>query len=236
MKIVILLILLSFLSPALFSQKILLDKDVSKAYKILHGPNSSSFKQFFFGTGIIPAENNNSGAEINTWKSGYLIVGFRQKFKVMSFYSLGYEIEYSNLRYNLKQNEDKTFPDVTLHDNERLKFNSLGISAFNRVNIGKRGNIIGKFIDVGAYANWVYRTVHSAKDDDYDAENMSDVRVVKNIGLKYISNYQYGLIARAGINWIALKGTYRLSDLFKTKYDLPELPRFQIGFEITLPN
>lgn len=239
MKFCIPLILL-FINIPLIGQKILMDKDVSNAYQNIQGPNTKSFKQFYFGTGLII--NNSEHLEINSFRSRYLTVGFRQKYKLLSFYSLGYELGYNAWYFNIKQSEDKMIPNEELHDKEKLRLHSGNILLFNRLNIGKRGNVIGRFIDFGGYMNFIFSTSHYTKDKILDETSTSDqavyaeIRVVKNSRLDYIQYFGYGVFARTGINWFALKVTYRMSDLFKEKYHWTELPRLQVGFELTIPN
>jgi hypothetical protein len=225
------------MSIPVFPQKILMDKDVSKAYKKIEGPNTKSFKQIFLGTGLII--NNSPELQINSLKSGYFSVGFRQKFKLLSFYSLGYEIGYNALHFNIRQAEDKIIPNVESHDKEKLRFHSGNTLLFNRLNFGKRGNVIGKFIDFGGYINYFFSTSHYTKDKI--PENISppvhaEMRVIKNSKLDYTQSFGYGFFGRVGANWFALKITYRMSDLFKDKYNWPELPRVYIGMELTIPN
>ena len=46
-------VILIFIQIPLYGQKILMDKDVSKAYQNIAGPNTKSFKQLFIGTGLV---------------------------------------------------------------------------------------------------------------------------------------------------------------------------------------
>ena len=233
-------VLIMFIHIPLYGQKILMDKDVGNAYQNIVGPNTKSFKQLFIGTGLVI--NNSTDLEINSLRSGYFTVGFRQKFKILSFYSIGYEIGYNACHFNIKQLEDKMIPNEEMHDKEKLRFHSGNILLFNRLNIGKRGNVIGRYIDFGGYLNYIFSTSHYTKDRIQDGISPSDpavhaeIRIVKNTRLDYVQSFGYGLFGRIGINWLAAKVTYRMSDLFKEKYDWPELPRLQVGFEVTIPN
>jgi hypothetical protein len=233
-------VILLFINIPLFGQKMLLDKDVSKAYKNIRGPNTKSFKQICFGAGLII--NNSKYTEINNLKSRYLAICFRQKFKLLSFYSIGYEVGYHAWHFNIRQTEEKMIPNEEVHDKEKLRFHGSKLLLFNRLNIGKRGNVIGKFIDFGGYVNYVFSSTHYTKDKIQDDISTSDpavhaeIRVVKNSRLDYIQNFGYGLFARAGINWAALNVTYRISDIFKERYHWTELPRLSVGFEVTIPN
>jgi hypothetical protein len=47
-----------------------------------------------------------------------------------------------------------------------------------------------------------------------------------------MKDINYGIKARAGRNHLAITGTYRLSNIFKNSYYLPEMPRFTVGVEI----
>jgi len=224
----------------IFGQKILMDKDVSNAYQNIEGPNTKSFKQLFFGTGLVIA--NSPDLEINSLRSGYFTFGYRQKFKLLTFYSIGYEVGYDAMHFNIKQTEDKIIPNEQLHDKEKLRFHSGNLLLFNRLNFGKRGNVIGRFIDFGGYIKYVFSTSHYMKDKIQGSTSPSEpavhaeIRIVKNTRLDYMQPYTYGVFGRAGINWFAVKVTYRMSDLFKEKYDWPELPRVFVGFELTIPN
>lgn len=228
------------MSTSLWGQKILMDKDVSKAYKNIEGPNTKSFKQLVIGTGMIVG--GSPELEINNLRSGYFSAGFRQKFKVLSFYSAGYEIGYNALRFNIKQTEDKMIPNNILHDKEKLRFHDFHLMLFNRLNFGKRGNVIGRFIDFGGYVDYVFSSSHYTKDRieesafSSEPDVYADVTVVKHSKLDYVRPFGYGVFARAGINWFAVKVTYRVSELFREKYDWPELPRVYIGIELTIPN
>ena len=228
------------MSTSLWGQKILMDKDVSKAYKNIEGPNTKSFKQLVIGTGMIVG--GSPELEINNLRSGYFSAGFRQKFKVLSFYSAGYEIGYNALRFNIKQTEDKMIPNNILHDKEKLRFHDFYLMLFNRLNFGKRGNVIGRFIDFGGYVDYVFSSSHYTKDRieesafSSEPDVYADVTVVKHSKLDYVRPFGYGVFARAGINWFAVKVTYRVSELFREKYDWPELPRVYIGIELTIPN
>jgi len=228
------------MSTSLWGQKILMDKDVSKAYKNIEGPNTKSFKQLVIGTGMIVG--GSPELEINNLRSGYFSAGFRQKFKVLSFYSAGYEIGYNALRFNIKQTEDKMIPNNILHDKEKLRFHDFHLMLFNRLNFGKRGNVIGRFIDFGGYVDYVFSSSHYTKDRieesafSSEPDVYADVTVVKHSKLDYVRPFGYGVFARAGINWFAVKVTYRVPELFREKYDWPELPRVYIGIELTIPN
>ena len=52
--------------------------------------------------------------------------------------------------------------------------------------------------------------------------------------LKYYEPFNYGVLARFGINRYVIYANYRLSDLFKSSYNYAELPRLTLGVQIGL--
>ncbi|MFO7658447.1 MAG: outer membrane beta-barrel protein [Bacteroidales bacterium] len=224
---------------SLFSQKILLEKDISHAYKNLKGPNTKSFGQVYFGYGLIIDPSQGSATEIKMPNSWLGTIGYRHKYKVSGFYSFGFEAGMRLSQYHIKQTDAKVFPNAINHDKEKIRLCSGSIGLYNRFNFGRRGNIIGKFIDLGGYAAYNYNTVHYTKDDiSGDATPGADVyakkRVTKNSGLDYIEPFDFGLYGRAGINKFAIRANFRLTDLFKAGYHWAELPALTIGVELSI--
>ncbi len=68
----------------------------------------------------------------------------------MKFYAIGYDIHFSSMNYRLDQkSSSKIVPNNIKHDKEKLRFNNLGIELYNRFNVGRRGDRVGQFIDLG---------------------------------------------------------------------------------------
>jgi len=216
-----------------YSQEVLLEKNVKdNAYSLKEGPNMKKFSHLFFGYEFFASRPDEKGAEIVYGLSTTMNIGYRHKIKIFEFYSIGFNTKYSFKKYNIKQGENKLVPNAVLHDKEKIRFHNAGFELYNRFNIDKRGNIIGKYLDIGLYANWAFAINHYAKDKVNDENNMSELTVVKYSRLKYAKKYSYGLSARVGMNKVSLSAEYRLSDMFKEDYQLPELPRFSIGLEL----
>ena len=241
MRFAVFLFLLLFFLP-IYSQKILLDKDITKAYKKVQGPNTKSFGQLYIGTGFIFSQSGENEIPVKNFSSKYSTFGYRQKFKIFSFYSVGFEAEYNLRQFNLKQSADKLFPDTVIHDKEKIKLHSAELAFYNRFNFDKRGNVIGKYIDIGAFIYYSFSTIHYTKDnftdseEEIDPESHAKVRIVKYSRLDYIEPFGYGVYAKAGIDWFAIKVTYRISDIFKDSYNWNELPGLSVGFEVSFPN
>ena len=195
-----------------------------------HGPNLKNFSHFYMGYGIIAGKPDSAGSNINNGSSGNFVFGYRYKFKVCNTYSIGYDMCLNTYTYNLKQDSAKTFPNNVQHKKEKLNLVHLGMGVYNRFNYGRRGNLVGKFIDLGAYADWISGANNFTKDK---MPNGNIVRTTIN-KLTYIEPFSYGVLGRIGFNRYVVYGTYRLADIFKSDYSFSELPRLAIGLQIGL--
>jgi hypothetical protein len=218
-----------------YTQKVLFEKNVKdNAYSKKKGPNTKYFSHLLIGYELFASPPDNKGAEIVYGSSATIDIGYRHKFKILEFYSMGFSTEYSFAKYIIRQTDNKILPNALQHDKEKLRFNNARLEFYNRFNFDKRGNTLGKYLDIGLYGDWTFATNHYTKDKAHDEPNMSEMTVVKYTRLQYTRNYNYGLTVRFGINKISLSANYRLSDLFKEEYQLPELPAFSLGLELAL--
>jgi hypothetical protein len=231
MKKLIFLILVLITSGYCSSQSVLLEKDV-KSDSILpkFGKNYKSYYHLFLGFGTATGLPDSTGSNIKYGLSNNIVVGFRYKLRVCNLYSLGFEIAYNNYGFNLKQDSSKVLPNKLLHDKEMLNFNNLGLGIYNRFNLGKRGNRIGNYIDIGAYGDWICSVKHFMKDEQ------SNGNIIKTTisHLNYYETFMYGVSASIGFNWFALTAKYRISDVFVKSYNYPELPRLTVGIQLGL--
>ncbi len=218
-----------------FSQDVLLEKNVRDgAYSQKKGPNMKKFSHIYLGYKFFAGNSDDKGADIIYGLSSCINIGYRYKYKLLEFYSVGFDINYSYKKYLIKQDEEKILPNTQLHDKEKIRFSNAGLEFYNRLNIGKRGNIIGKYLDIGLFGNWAFAINHFTKDKVADENNKAELVTVKYSNLTYTRRFLYGLSARLGLNWLAISAEYRFSDLFKEEYQFPELPRFAIGLEFAL--
>jgi len=225
--------LLSLLFIAVFiqygvSQDVILNEVVNGDSVIeIRGPNLKHYKHPYIAFGFAATQSEEVESEIEPGYSSNFIFGYRYKRKISNFYALGYDLSYNISWYRLAQKESKKTPDSLLNDKERLTFQNMELGLYNRFNFGKRGNIIGKFMDLGAYADWTFLCTHFYRNKI--GENIYKTRVTS---LKYFEPVNYGVLARFGINHWVIYANYRLSDLFKSKYNYAELPRLTVGFQI----
>ncbi len=208
------------------------DFDVPK-----RGPNFRHFTHLFVGLSFyVPLEDDNQ-IDCRYGASTSFTVGYRYKLKIANFFALGADFSYTNDIFSLQQNNNKSFPNSEIHRSEKLRFNSLGADAFMRFNIGRRGNVIGRFLDLGVYYNWVFLSKHVFRDklsiNVGDNKTSGKQKIVLS-DLNYIRDFNYGLKARLGINRFVITANYRLDELLNEKCTPLFLPRLNIGLEIGL--
>jgi hypothetical protein len=155
-------------------------------------------------------------------------LGARYKLKISRHHSIGAEISYNLYSYKINQKLGKLLPDTIMHKSERFLFSTATMGIYTRISLGRIGNYIGKFIDIGVYGDWVHYSDHFYKD------KLDNGYVVRShvSGLDYIQNIQYGAYVRFGITRYSVIAKYRFSDYFTESANYPELPRFTIGIQV----
>lgn len=229
MKQLLTIIFIAF-SLGAFSQDILLQQNVkADTVRPVWGPNLTNFTYGYIGLGF-PL---NTSEPVNYTKPGLssaFNIGMRYKRKLTNYLALGLDLGLSTTAYKIKQEEPKTFPNTTVNDKEKIQVSTLASSAFIRINVGRRGNYIGNYLDMGGYAGWNFQKKHKTTNKNEAGEKVRE----STTQLKYIENFSYGLITRIGIGRFAIIASYRLSDIFKSSYAMPELPRLVVGAEMGL--
>ncbi len=237
-----LFILFIFFSVNIFSQTVLLHEDVRKLDFQMpsSGPNYKNFHQLYLNYLFVIPMNDDTEIETNAGKSGIFTIGWRYKRKLSEWFAWGTGLSYANAQYSIKQYAGKQIPNDILHDKEKLKYNNLNLEFYIRFNFGKRGNIIGKFIDMGAYGGYAVSVKHFYEDkaDKNSPPAYAGKIKVNEKELNYVNNLNYGLTARMGVNRWVISASYRLSDLLNDDYKALVgdfyFPRLAVGIEIGL--
>jgi hypothetical protein len=226
----IIFIALLFASANAFTQEILLEQNVkSDSIRPSRGPNLKNFSHFYIGLGF-PINTNEDVTYTKFGSSTNIDFGFRYKRKFTNFFATGFDLGIGSTTYNLSQDVPKTVPDTIINEKEKFRIFSVSPSAYLRFNFGRRGNYVGNFLDLGAYGDWNIRKLHLTVN-----ENEQDEKVkVETTRLDYMENFSYGFLARAGSNRYVVTAKYRMSDIFKSSYAIPELPRLTVGVEVGL--
>jgi hypothetical protein len=220
--------ILFFISTLTFSQEILLSQEVEEnIQQPMRGPNLKHFTMGYIGIGL-PVFTNEDFIYTKFGASSTFDFGIRYKRKLSNTFALGLDLGMNFSDYVIKQETGKSIPDTVINDKEKFQINTLNGSAYFRVNIGRRGNYIGNYFDLGAYYGWNMVKKHKTINENQEDEK---VKLVTS-QLKYIDDFSSGLLARVGISRFALTARYRLSDIFISSYFLPELPRLTIGLEL----
>lgn len=232
----ILFLIATILFSDVYSQEIIIEKNLEEnpyAQKE-NGPNLKHFRhlyvdlEFFTGTG-------QTGTHINYGSSYVTGAGFRYKLKLTELYSIGYDLGYTRFNYNIRQENSKFFPNNITHDKEKIVIHTLNLEFYNRINLKKRGNQIGTYIDFGVYGGWGISerniTVDATDNSTYHSKKQRSIYKK----LSYLNNFQAGLRFRFGINRYSLVTSWRLNPLvddtdFASSVDLSNLSAgIQIG-------
>lgn len=234
MKTILFLIIFFNLFYGGYAQTVLLEQNL-KADTIRHesGQNLKHFLHGYAGLGFIAGAPSGTGNSIINGLSNSFLLGLRYKRKFSGWYAAGYSCSISSDSYRIRQNQHRDSADGPSHKSEKLVLTNLSVDVYNRFNFGKRGNIIGKYIDLGVYGTWTPFSKLSVKD--VERLNNKDVISKKNTRrLSYIEPFGYGLTARMGVNRYSLFVTYRASGLFKNSFFYGDLPDYIVGLQIGL--
>jgi hypothetical protein len=211
---------------AAFGQEVIMDRSVSKdMFNTKEGPNTHKYRHAFISFGSF-IKTSADQADLEYPGSLQFSLGMRTKYKIAEWYALGYELEYrlSNFRYL------RIHDNLPVHEKDRILTHSIALSIFQRFNFDKRGNYIGKFMDLGAYGEFPF-SKSNILIDNVDTLSSGKQKLILT-HLKFMNSINYGVSARLGFNRIVLYALYRLSDIFKPAYNRMEFPRLNVGLQI----
>jgi hypothetical protein len=117
-------------------------------------------------------------------------------------------------------------------EKERVSLHSFGLVWFHRLNVGMRGNHLGKYVDLGVYAHLTYSTLHRFRGKDGLYEVEAKITNPSYLGRTIPERSSYGLQLAFGWNKVALKGQYRMSDQLND-IRWGDLPRLFVGIELS---
>lgn len=219
-------------SMVVSSQTILLEEDVYQdTLESSFGPNRKHYVHSFTNIGVIIGP---SSEQLKEFQSNEFITGVRYKYKLSKYYSLGVNFMYSNNTFR-KIPPISTNPNYEI-DRAKYNFNSFQLELFNRFNFGKRGNIIGKFVDLGFYGSFIYNSKYYERKlilNNNTSISKYEETTFKN--LQNVSAFNYGISIRAGSEWFSIYSKYRFSNIFENKSGI-YLPKLTIGAEFAIVN
>tara|TARA_B100001109_G_C18854535_1_gene470988 strand:+ start:583 stop:1323 length:741 start_codon:yes stop_codon:yes gene_type:complete len=194
------------------------------------GPNLDHYSHIFLGYGYIIGPSEKDSADVRGYKSSTFMLGYLFKWRLAKFSEIGFSATYHYSSFHLKQDSMKAVPTKQLHRKEKIVFNNIQLAPFHRIKLTNKHHSNGTFIDMGGYFGYHYRTKHQTRENNLNT-GARRTRTV-NLGLKYVDDFSYGLLARIGFNRIMLYARYRISNHFTPSSDLPELPRFEAGLKL----
>ncbi|AIZ63862.1 hypothetical protein PK28_09480 [Hymenobacter sp. DG25B] len=216
------------------AQRVLAFTDVSADTAVQRtGPNRAYFQHFYAGYSPLVGSSQ-AGAPIKYGSTGEIILGWRQKWRFSQQLAVGADLQTVRLHANLRQTDAKVVPNSLRHERESLSWQQVQLGGFVRLNVGHRGNVIGRYLDVGGWGGWAFATTHAFRDEP--AAGPVKVLKVTEHGLSYAQRWQYGLSARVGSSRYALVVRRRFSSLYMGREAdaWPDLPRYSAGLEVGL--
>lgn len=213
------------------AQQVLVEANVAEdTIKTTFGPNRRYFGHVYGSYGLVLGPGGGSGAQLR-YGLGSLEaqLGGRLKRRISQTLALNLDVRYAYQQFGLKQNAQKTVPSPTLHKSEVLSLHHIQSELSVRTNVGRRGNVVGRYLDLLAYGGWVAGTSHTTEDEP--GPGIKSVETTES-GLPYLRRWTGGVGARLGSDRYALVARYRLSSVFKPSAGFPELPRLVVGLEL----
>lgn len=221
-------------APAVRAQGVLLRGNVAAdTLRPNTGPNRAFFSHLYLGYAAVVGQFEGPGAALRYGRSGELVVGMRQKFRLSQTAAAGLDLRYARLVYHLVQNDQKILPTPDQHQKESFVLPQAQAEVYGRLNIGQRGNVVGRYLDLTGWGGWIISSAH--RYTDKPGPNGAGRVDVTERQLNYIHRWSYGVGARLGSGRYALVARYRLADSFKKLADAtryPEFPRLVLGLEL----
>ncbi len=234
-KIILLAFLISgFIYPN-FAQQTLLEENPETLYKASKwGKNRTHYTHFYFGFGSVVDQPESEHLKIVPGLSNQTMFGMRYKLKFWNFYAWGLDLNWSYNRQFIKQNNQNLFPDSLTHRKEIFAYHTLGMEYYNRFNFGKRGNMIGNYLDLGVWGNWMFSPKHVVWDTHQEPLLGATKSKTTFTSLNYVTDMHWGVGARIGFNRWVIYGKYRMSDLLNSKFENPKIEpsKLVVGVEI----
>ncbi len=229
----ILLLFAFLISLSTFGQEYIISENVqADTTDTDFGPNQKHYWHSYISYGFI-APVSNQPEVVEAFKSRETLLGIRYKRKFTELLSGGIDLFYLNRRFAINQSNKQFWIDTAVYHKEKLNLQNVSAALFFRINTARRGNIIGKYLDIGGYGLYalgIKRTI----EDKIPFSPWGETSFKNTIkGGNYLNRFNYGVFARIGLNFFVLNFRYRLSQLI-IHNQIPEFPRFSFGIELDI--
>lgn len=230
-RLLLLLLLLVALPRPASAQRVLLRADPpTDTIPGRYGPNRAFYQHLYLGYTAVVGPAAGPGAELRYPQSAEMFAGLRNKWRVTGAAAVGLDARLAYLRYQLRQSSTKLVPSSRLHYRESLGLTQLQLEPFARLSFGRRGNVLGHYVDVSGWGGWALASSHSY--EDRPGQGQGSRTLVREVRPAYLSRWNWGLGSRLGAGRYALLARYRLANTFRAPATYPELPRWLLGLEV----
>ncbi len=222
---------LTLLTPdSLISQQVVMDETVSdQVFSKRFGPNGTHYVWQYFSWSV--PVTGRSEQQVKTFLSGEYNYGIKYKYRLGTHFSTIGEWNLGASSYAFKKlNTLQPYHLLNEWEDENISMVNTTLAWHGRLNFGKRGNHMGKYLDFGVFGGWNFSRSHIYNGID----NGLDVTALRNKP-DYIRKMGWGISCGIGFNHMRLISRYRVSDyLVKGKVNGGDLPKWVIGLEIGL--
>ena len=226
-KILVLIALWSLWLTNARAQQVLLQTNVASDTLTPHtGPNRPWFGHLYAGYGFA-AGGSALGVKYG-FGSTETTLGGRLKRRLNGNLALCADLRYNFLRYQLNPDQPHDQPFLSNPEaNQHLSYHQIQSEVSARLNLGRRGNVVGRYLDLLAYGGYAFSASTAAELPAPGGGNREQV----DYAPPYLARWLGGVGLRLGSNSLALVGRYRLSNALRST-GLPEPPRATVGIEI----
>ncbi|MFT7614733.1 MAG: hypothetical protein ACI9J3_003718 [Parvicellaceae bacterium] len=206
------------------------------------GPNKKKYAHNFLGVSFAVPTRLENETNIYGGSSVGMEYGRRFKRKLSTTFSMGFDLASAYMQYRSKKDTfsfynqiyGSTSPDSLVTD--KLSFTTIRLEPYFRINFGKRGNHLGKYIDLAFYGEFMISSSHVAK---FKHENDLLVKKsqVRTRYLKYTNKLFYGPELRYGNAFYNFYVRYRIPDIMNNKLSSSpyQLPNIVAGLNLVIP-
>ena len=214
-------------APAARAQQVLLQADVAAdTIPSRTGPNRRYFGHLYGGYALA-AGPSALGVKYG-FASSEVQLGGRLKRRLGSLLAFNTDLRYAYLRYGLDPGASRPDPFGPGFDSQYFSYHQVQGEASLRLNPARRrGNTVGRYLDVLAYGGWAFATTYATAGPGPRGGQLETVAHRPD----YLARWLGGVGLRLGSNSVALVGRYRLSEALRGA-GAPEPPRWQVGVEV----
>ena len=195
------------------------------------GPNGKFFMSMYVAERFYIPAFETSQIGIQYLRSNDFELGGNFKYRLTNWLATGAQLYYNFSNY--PTTNELILADISYSSyfskikSAKYVINNLGLAPYLRINIGKRGNTVGNYID---FVGW--GEINTTRRAVLKVYTLGDNLQKIVLNPSYINLYNYGVSLRLGVKWFAIEAKYRLSDI--TQFTgTTVFPRFSVGFQLS---